>query len=166
MKTNPDYYKDLLGKKFIYAYLCLNKRENVRVDNLKDARLTIIRRQIIKIEVYDRKKDWEEVGYFDLPDRHDNVTIKAYKKNGLRPILEKPSYGYGRAEYDYFEDQRDYFAGDVATYQAIDIGQTDEEIRKVLEETVKCAFEYAAQEIEREIEVLKKKEEYLKLFIK
>jgi hypothetical protein len=164
MKTNPDYYRDLLGKKFIIAYLCLNKRENVRVNSLKDARLKIIRRQITKIKVYDRKKDWKEVAYFDLPNRFLNNTITAYKKGGLRDIIENPNCGNGRAEYDYFEDQRDYFAGDVATYEAIDIGQNDEEIRKALEDVVKNVFDYEAQELARKIEVLKKKEEYLKTF--
>ena len=103
MKINPDYYKDLLGKKFIYAYLCLNKQENVRVDNLKDAHLKVIRRQVTKIEVYERKKDWREVAYFDLPDCFLNYIIATYKKDGLRSILENPSYGYGRAEYNYYE---------------------------------------------------------------
>ena len=44
MKTNPEAYKDLLGKKLIFAYLYMGDGKGGRVTNIKEATLDIRRR--------------------------------------------------------------------------------------------------------------------------
>ena len=164
MKTNPEAYKDLIGKKFIYAYLYLGNGKGGRVENIKDATFDIRRREVTKITIIERKKDWQEIAYFDTPDRYYNYTITACKKDDLRRRLE--NFRNTEANYTYYEDQADYYCGDVADFKTLDEGQTDEEIRTILEAKVKEQFEKEVQAVEEKIARLKEKAEVLKKFMK
>lgn len=164
MKTNPEALKDLLGKKFIYAYLYLGNGKGGRVENIKDATFEIRRRAVTKITIIERKKDWQEIAYFDTPDRYYNYTITACKKDDLRRRLE--NFRNTEANYTYYEDQADYYCGDVADFKTADEGQTDEEIRAILEAKVKEQFEKEVRAIEEKIARLKAKAETLKNFMK
>ena len=165
MKTNPDHYKDLLGKKFIYAYLYLGNGKGGRVENIKEATFEIRRRAITKIEIIERKNDWQEIIYFDKPDRFYNNTIATCKKDGHRVKIEH--FRNTVPNYTYYENQDDYYCGDVADYKTLDEGQTDEEIRTILEEAVKTQFEKEIKNIEKTIAHLEeKKETLMKMFVK
>ncbi len=164
MKTNPEAYKDLLGKKLIFAYLYLGNGKGGRVENIKDATLDIRRRAITKITIFERKKDWQEIAYFDTPDRYYNFTITAFKKDDLGRRIE--NFRNTEANYTYYEDQADYYCGDVADFKTLDEGQTDEEIRAILEAKVKEQFEKEVQAVEEKIARLKAKAEVLKNFMK
>ena len=164
MKTNPEAYKDLIGKKLICAFLSLGNGKGGRVENIKEATFDIRRRAITKIEIIERKNDWKEIAYFDIPDRYCNTTITACRKDELRRRIE--DFRNTEADYTYCENQDDYYCGDVADYKTLDEGQTDEEIRAILEEKVKEQFEKEVQAIERKIARLKEKEEELKKFMK
>lgn len=164
MKTNPEAYKDLLGKKLIYAYLYLGNGKGGRVENIKEATFEIVRPAITKIEIIERKKDWQEIAYFDKPDRFDNYTVVTCKKGDLRGKIER--FRNAAPNYTYFENQDDYYCGDFAKYATLDEGQTDEEIRTILEEKVKEEFEKEVQALEKRIAWLKEKEETLKKFMK
>ena len=163
MKTNPEAYKDLLGKKLIFAYLYLGNGKGGRVENIKDATLDIRRREITKITIFERKKDWQEIAYLDTPDRYYNYTITACKKDDLRRRIE--NFRNTEANYTYYEDQADYYCGDVADFKTLDEGQTDEEIRAILEAKVKEQFEKEVQAVEEKIARLKAKVEVLKNFM-
>jgi hypothetical protein len=163
MKTNPETHKDLLGKKFIFAYLHLGNGKGGRVENIKEATLDIRRRKITKITIFERKNDWQEIAYFDTPDRYYNYTIDAFKKGDLRRRIE--NFRNTEADYTYHEDQADYYCGDVADFKTLDEGQTDEEIRAILEKKVKEQFEKEVQAIEEKIARLKAKTETLKKFM-
>ena len=165
MKTNPETYKDLLGKKLIFAYLYLGNGKGGRVENIKEATLDIRRREITKITIFERKNDWQEIAYFDTPDRYYNYTITACKKDDLRRRIE--NFRNTEANYTYYENQDDYYCGDAADYKTLDEGQTDEEIRVILEEAVKAQFEKEIKNIERTIGLLEeKKETLIKMFVK
>ena len=163
MKTNPETHKDLLGKKFIFAYLHLVNGKGGRVENIKEATLDIRRREITKITIFERKNDWREIAYFDTPDRYCNYTITACKKGDLRRRIE--NFRNTEADYTYYEDQTDYYCGDVADFNTLDEGQTDEEIRAILEAKVKEQFEKECQAVEEKIARLKAKAETLKKFM-
>jgi 4-alpha-glucanotransferase len=164
MKTNPEAYKDLLGKKLIFAYLYMGDGKGGRVENIKEATLDIRRREITKITIFERKNDWQEIAYFDTPDRYYNYTITACKKDDLRRKIE--NFRNTAANYTYYDNQDDYYCGDIATYYTLDEGQTDEEIRAILEEKVKEEFENEVQAVEERIARLKEKVETLKNFMK
>lgn len=164
MKTNPEAYKDLLEKKLIFAYLYLGNGKGGRVENIKDATLDIRRREITKITIFERKNDWQEIAYFDTPDRYYNYTITACKKDDLRRRIE--NFRNTEANYTYYENQADYYCGDIAEFKTLDEGQTDEEIRAILEAKVKEQFEKEVQAVEEKIARLKAKAEDLKNFMK
>ena len=164
MKTNPEAYKDLLGKKLIFAYLYMGNGKGGRVENIKEATLDIRRREITKITIFERKNDWQEIAYFDTPDRYYNFTITACKKGDLRRRIE--NFPNTEADYTHYENQDDYYCGDVATFKTLDEGQTDEELRAILEEKVKEQFEKEVRAVEEKITRLKAKAETLKNFMK
>ena len=134
-----------------------------RVKNIKEATLDIRRREITKITIFERKNDWQEIAYFDTPDRYYNYTITACKKDDLRRRIE--NFRNTEANYTYFEDQADYYCGDVADFKTLDEGQTDEEIRAILEKKVKEQFENEVRAVEEKIARLKAKAETLKKFM-
>jgi hypothetical protein len=164
MKINPETHKDLLGKKLIYAYLYLGNDKGGRVENIKEATFKIVRPALTKIKIIERKNDWQEIAYFDKPDRFGHYTVVTFKKGDLREKIER--FRNTAPNYTYFENQDDYYCGDVADYTTLDEGQTDEEIRTILEEKVKEEFEKEAQALEKRIAWLKEKEETLKRFMK
>lgn len=162
MNTNPDNYKDLIGKNLICAFLSLGNGKGGRVKNIKEATFDIRRCEITKIEVIERKDDWKVIAYFDKVDRFYNNTIVACTNDGLRGVIEH--FGSGVPKYTYHENQDDYYCGDVADYKILDEGQTDEEIRTILEEKVKEQFEKEVQALEERIARLKETQEELKKF--
>lgn len=165
MKTNPETHKDLLGKKFIFAYLHLRNGKGERVENIKEATLDIRRREITKITIFERKNDWQEIAYFDTPDRYCNYTIATCTKGDLRRRIE--NFRNTEADYTYYDDpaDTDYYCDDVADFKTLDEGQTDEEIRAILEKKVKEQFEKEVQAVEEKIARLKAKAETLKKFM-
>ena len=162
---NPETHKDLLGKKFICAYLNLNLNSGKKmlVNNIKEAKLKVIHRQIVKVEIIPGKRNYRETVYFNKEDRHGRNYESDWQEGGLFWLMNMNE----SVRYQYEEDMDAlYYCGDIAEYYAEDRGQTDEEIRALLEKAVRTEVEKELECIAKELEFWKEKEEKLKNFIK
>jgi hypothetical protein len=160
--VNPENYKDLIGKKFICAYLNVNSGKNALVENIERAKLKVICQQIVKFEVTQGKRNYREVVYFDKADRHGRTHESTWHEGGLDWLKNRKE----TVRYQYEDDtEAPYYCG-YAEYYAEDNGQTDEEIRAVLEKAVRTEIEKELERIAKELEFWKAKEEKLKNFIK
>ena len=133
MKVNPAKYANLIGKKYVTAKLLLTDPNNQeqRVANIKDAELIYDIQEVTQIIIQEQKNNWCEKAVFD-----NNET--AYYTNEEDKLFEAEAiFGKLYVTYTYYDNQYDYYGPDWAFLRKEYQGETEEELRKLLENKVK-----------------------------